>query len=818
MFDNSEEYDESGFVIKTREVLAPDKDTIQQQVMNTLSNEKESVVIRYVVKVITDKMGINITPSVPFIVEKVHQYIPPKINDTDRPILLLIYIFCMIIIIMQISIPQVKALNAVVGCNEQIMGYPITGNKSDISVIQYILCVANSFNTSKAPWTPLKVYSEDTIIAQMINAMETRLLSDVDISSKIEYKKRYLSYRQPDTLDTHSVSFWDTYEPFQNKLLLSSGISDMDKLPQYIANIQDYPKKYRINDIRTVFYQLSAQIQSAIYKIVYRNTQTMYHGKKNTPIKGTINSCCQTNADMSMFEYLVSENPQITSYATFASNLTTIFIKYLTLVRASTIHFLTNTNTPFRTIGYNNPTVYENTIDKMFAKYQKMISNVEVKKQSEHVKYTPTEFNNLLSTLYGNTLYKLKDISSILSANVFNPKDMVTYFTTTYAIIIPKILPIVLQSFIDNIVDIGNIIQTSPENIPSTLPRFRTYMQSRISHMYASIKSILTQGRARTKWLYTINPTHSDYMFSNFTTPSSMIRSFIQILKMVSCIIPNMIIHSKNYPNNVHMNLSDNHITDIYNMLNAKYVALKNAYNPLMVSVFSKLMPSLYTFMDILRITVTFSDQYLDMETTMLLIKFFTHSLIIGILEQSSVLLTTEYTIKQIQQAMIEYITTSFTICTTESQVINKKMGSLVDDNIQIKNNEKNNMLKELGNLSKDDQSSNRLMKQLKLGRWSAPSNLRVYTKKGYDKDNNNGIQDPNNMYNTLEDGAEITDLMDNDVGSYPVVPLYQDNTAMDDDDDMNEGDEDFRPEDFINDMGDADFDGDYYNVEYIEP
>ena len=212
----------------------------------------------------------------------------------------------------------------------------------------------------------------------------------------------------------------------------------------------------------------------------------------------------------------------------------------------------------------------------------------------------------------------------------------------------------------------------------------------------------------------------------------------------------------------------------------------------------------MYTFMDLVSISIVFSEKNMGLDTTTLLLKFFTHTLIISILEQSLTTITnTEYSSKQVQPVMVKYITTAFTFCITETQTINKKVITLVDDNIQIKNTEKNNLLKEMGNLSKEEQVANKMLKQLKIQRWATPENLRTYTKEGY-------VKETTIEASEYANDPGMDDSMDTSYVNIPSDQMLETTEVADD--------WELYPEEFINEVGDADFDGDYYNVEYTEP
>ena len=124
-------------------------------------------------------------------------------------------------------------------------------------------------------------------------------------------------------------------------------------------------------------------------------------------------------------------------------------------------------------------------------------------------------------------------------------------------------------------------------------------------------------------------------------------------------------------------------------------------------------------------------------------------------------------------------------------------------------------MLKEMGNLTKDEQVTNKILKQLKLKRWARPENLLTYSKKGYASGDRIRYNETPVMSPDL-DGVD-EDILD-DVAADD--GLFLDEGEMDPiqyiDDDM--GGMELDPMDGVDDMGDAiDYDGDYYNVEYIE-
>jgi hypothetical protein len=183
------------------------------------------------------------------------------------------------------------------------------------------------------------------------------------------------------------------------------------------------------------------------------------------------------------------------------------------------------------------------------------------------------------------------------------------------------------------------------------------------------------------------------------------------------------------------MNLSTKHVSDIFNIVNEKYVLIAPIQNQLLRSVFTELFPSLNQFMDMVQMSLLFCTKYLNLETTVMIMKYYVHVILVYLLVPQPSNPNIEYSPRQIQTDMLKYIVIVVNILTTHIQKIDKKLITLNDDNILIRNTEKNNMLKEMENLNKDEQISNKILKQLKLKRWATPTNLRKYSKAGYDAD-----------------------------------------------------------------------------------
>jgi hypothetical protein len=734
-FDNSEEYDDAGFVAKTRAVIEADVDETKQQIITNLQNERDYALIRYVVKLITEKMGIDGIPLIPFITQKVQLYLPQKMTSSiDRTIWVMIYTISMLSISLQINIPDLKPTVSVPGCVNSLSGYPVLGDKSDMALITYLICIVQSIPSKseplKEPWKSFAKYTDVSVISPiLISIIDTYFMTDVDIISKIEYKKRYITYHSVYDGAEHSVNSWDNYVPFKNISLVSKGFVNADLS---ISKISDNPTKYMPITIEGALYYISAVLQYYIYNITVRNFKG---DKKGTTYRrAVVNACCYTPLTMTLMEYITSEEPRIIAQLENAKRVVYAYSTVAKLLKGMTVRFHQSSyNTIIHPLRY---TVYPSTIQAFFDKHTAYKSSTAQKETGDM--YTNEEFERLLYSIYGNTLYKIDDISTLVTSKILTPDNIKTYLNTYKATVDASIMlsrHIILPADVINEFD-GVLSKYVDVNIePPVLSKFRTYLQSRISSMYKIISDAFSLVKTSVPWMSRLNPKHPSYMFYNFSTSYRSIKVCLEWVKTAACIFPSRIIHNINrYQGTVFMDLSSQHMIDIDAILSAKYTATMGLHNDQLIELFKTILPTLIMFTDVVYTTVTFAQQHMDVDTTVLLIKYYIHVLISFLIQSASDVNVDKYAPKTLPNIIIKYITTVFDLCISEVTQLDRKLKTLADDNLQIRNIEKNNLLKEFENMTKEEQSMNKLLKQLKLNRWAAPEDLHHYTKAGYDK------------------------------------------------------------------------------------
>ena len=214
-----------------------------------------------------------------------------------------------------------------------------------------------------------------------------------------------------------------------------------------------------------------------------------------------------------------------------------------------------------------------------------------------------------------------------------------------------------------------------------------------------------------------------------------------------------------------------------------------------------------------------------DVATTKLLFKYYIHLLIYELLQLPTKINTDLSVVDNASflntgmlfQNTAQYINICFDISINNKNIVNKEVKSIMDSIINIKNIEKNILLTNLGKLTDEEHMSNKVLKMLKLKRWSVPKNLRSYTKSGYDEDSGIYEEDDAFNYDATEDDPDDTyeeDGNDEDNGEIDengIPDLDFVNDDIDFDIDLNWDDLD---KELPDDFGDTVIeDGDYYNV-----
>ncbi len=318
---------------------------------------------------------------------------------------------------------------------------------------------------------------------------------------------------------------------------------------------------------------------------------------------------------------------------------------------------------------------------------------------------------------------------------------------------------------------------------------------------------------------------HVDGLLDSFVTPEIMLKMTTNLLKNLTQVYPSIIVNKTKHDVTLleipkYWDISPQHAIDLNRVMLEKYKSLEVYYeNEDIVNMVRFMKDNTKGFMSLVnKLGIYYQDfesyklqnpeqTVLDLPSIWLLFKYFVYIIYIQYLNLGENADGREIPPKLVASMMDSF----FEIFLDQKSVVNKEMKDVADSVINIKNIEKNRMLDELGKLTSDEHQSNKVLKVLKLKRWSMPKNLRSYTKSGYDKEE--GIFDEDDAFRFSTEDEEGYD--DEETGENDETFAYD----LDQEEELEEDfDFDMDWRELVGDEGDAGLeDADYLNIDIEE-
>lgn len=844
LFDVSQEYTEAGFKIVTHEVIETEEnDENEKQIkqFELLMDTEYSKTIRNIIGYVSDKMNINLQNHIPFIIRQVVNGLlrEPTIkkNKTLHDVFLMFFTLGLIIISIQINIPNIKSSKPFPNCKESFIGFPLTNNEEDTSAVEYIACIILFAKQPTSPWKILHKYNKTTLTEQLIKFINTYILNAPEIHNKIQEKLTYLSsYKEEPIPYEHNIAKWVNFMPNASITTYIPNTYKMFSIHS-INEILDNPVGYTNLHVASILYHLSINIQLKIAYIVIKNAnKILLKTKSGQPY--VENSCCIEHDNHSTVMYFMNEDTDILKINEISIKLSHIYNINYKLGKGDMFSSLINTARQFPNIitpHFQNSTIYAICIHniKHSADYKNNLNGT----LSENIK-TLNESGILYSEDDAIPILKNTFLKTLTNIPIFNytpPLELLYTRINDIELQGPDVESIYDPKFIHQILPTIRVkLDNNVANLKNNISTFRTYLNESIKTYFNKIKNTLNKVNQRSNAKHILvlpflDDTHPNYLFNNFISPDILINTCKDLFINMSRVFPNIILHKKLEDVDIiipsYWNLSTIHKNDLQPILKFKYNVLSKFYSYIeMVPLFNTIIHKSQSFIDTLlnsqyinvNDTTNISKNTFDFITTQLLFKYYIYLLTSEILTLSTTTINTGTFVENpannkivLLQHTAQYIHTCFEISMNTKNVINKEVKSVMDSIINIKNIEKNILLTNLGKLTDDEHMSNKVLKMLKLKRWSVPKNLRSYTKTGYDEDA--GIYDEDDAFNydATEYDDDINETADNDGNE------NEDNVEINESmPDLDMMDWDNLDMEFPDDLGDTIMeDGDYNNL-----
>lgn len=845
VFDYSEDYDDAGFVVKTRDVITDvEKEDKELSMKRELMSTQESKYIRYIIGFISEKMSINLQKQVEFIVRCVmNTLISNKPSKAMKDTHLVFLTLGMIVIAIQTSIPSVVSKRTFPNCKERFIGYPLTGNEADMEAIEYVACVISHAKQPGPPWNVLLKFKVDGMKDLIKKMIADYLLQIQEVQSRIMEKTSYLQSARVETLipEEHNIRRWTTYLPALQKLDIEQVRNVTEDV---LTQIRARPTTEGVDLLFSKIYQYALGIQSKIQRIIKKKASTALL-KTSLNIPFVENACCIDHTPNSVIGYFEKEEPILKRYIEISTELTNIIYSVNRVYKASQIVSTINTKRIYPEIGngITQETMYAAFV---FQIKQDIINDIgrlpedteassSAASSSEHtkkenvVKVFDTLQENIARLKDAGISYTKADFERLLkhrfAKGIVSPEEIYTPHKRTLIAITeelenmqvyigenpenPPVLPMMfVRTFLSTIA-----------NEKQGLPNLKTYLNKENKRLLTEIKTFMRDARSPAL-------KHIDGLMDNFVTPEIMVEMSTTFLENLTQVYPSIIVNkTKSQTTKLdipkYWDISPQHAIDLTNVMLEKYKALEVFYEtPDIVTLVQFMRDNTKSFMSLVKKMGMYYTDYasyklqnpeqtvLDLAAVGLLFKYFFYIIYIQYVNLARTAECLRISPKIVGGMLDSFIE----LCLNQKAIVNKEMKDVADSVINIKNIEKNRMLDELGKLTSDEHQSNKVLKALKLKRWSVPKNLRAYTKSGYEKDA--GIFDEDDAFQFSveeEEGYDAEETGENDETFGYDLEENEEDLEADFDFDM-----DWR--ELVGEDGDAEVeDGDYANVDIDE-
>lgn len=383
-FDVEEGYEESGFKIKSRDVLEQESGDLFKTAPSFQTYEIK--ICSNIITALSTYMGIQLDEQREFIIQNVttafKQAIPSE-KDYKQQIdsaskrgksipsykevynsTLLYMTLGMFLIGIQTSIPSIKTRKTFPGCVRSFKGYPFQGTGDDSSVI-YLACVAYNIRTAVEPWNVLMKKKEVFIADKIKLSIDNYFLNNPNVVRKFQEKAEYLMTSPMDTTipEEHDIKNWFQFLPpltpvkigslanitpeFKTKLLSElkhGGIYQRDKLLVVASKM--------------IFFSLG--IQERIQKIIKKKQPLLTNVNNEAFIE---NACCNERAlgnEYSVIDYFIKEDAEIASYNEIVHQLSNMLRDVDSITNAPWLFSRENTKNIYPSVKqeFNEDTIY----------------------------------------------------------------------------------------------------------------------------------------------------------------------------------------------------------------------------------------------------------------------------------------------------------------------------------------------------------------------------------------------------------------------------------------------------------------------------
>jgi hypothetical protein len=410
--NTDEEYNEEGFKIVTRSVMAEDVgdeltealESIPQGIKLDVAIKRkyattDATAIYNVIEAMSANMGVNIEDQKDFIVRNVLKQLSNASVMQTKEVYnknyekftakgmkvdtyevtynstLLYLTLAYYLVAIQISVPPIKTKITFPGCKKSFSGFPVEGtDTNNMQGLTYVSCVAFKLkNKAALPWSAIG-NRNDAFIAKQMEALITKhILPTDEVQNGIKQLKLYLAGNPESTIPLeHAVENWASFLPplKQLKMTATQDVGDIFKtrLADSLRKGNKAQEEY-IAEIHSKILMFSFHIIDLIEKTVH-GEQAILKGKSGEPF--VENACCD-RGENNTIKYFVKKQPDIAIYNNKVVRLSDLYDDTKKLSKAVILYDPSNTKRKLREIEnkFSEQTIYRAFI--VYCKFNSLV-------------------------------------------------------------------------------------------------------------------------------------------------------------------------------------------------------------------------------------------------------------------------------------------------------------------------------------------------------------------------------------------------------------------------------------------------------------
>lgn len=268
----------------------------------------------------------------------------------------------------QTSIPSVETDKTYPACRRSFSGFPVDGN-SDLTCLEYIICVLLNTRTNTRPWRVLPKSSKrnreekiDAYVEKLRKFLAEKVMTFdyvmEKINEKIQYNKK--NKNRVEIPESYDLQNWDQFlpplQPIQVKRLTNIGNGFSEKVNRHIQNGEDeqfYSLWALYGKMTSHSFGIIESVQRAI------NNEPLILTAKSNGLPFTENACCN-EGDVETLTYFAKKSPSIIKYNNIVKDLSRIYYFYKNLSNAPLFSIREDTKMKFPIIvkEFSPTTVY----------------------------------------------------------------------------------------------------------------------------------------------------------------------------------------------------------------------------------------------------------------------------------------------------------------------------------------------------------------------------------------------------------------------------------------------------------------------------